>query len=90
MTTIPRFPSPLSSTFAETPNPMTDDQLVLDIDDFIQHQHQKHLTTQPLTINQLAQSHSPSETPISSIRNTPTTLAQCILMKRKHPTNPPR
>ena len=65
-----RYPNSLSLsyTFLLTPSSMTDDQLQLDLVDFIQHQQQNHHTNQPLTIHQLTHSNSPSETITLSIR----------------------
>ena len=73
--------SPLWSNAPDVPSPIKDDQLELDLDNFIIHQQQIHNTTNSLTIHQLTHSASTSEPSIPSVHVAPT-RAQKILWNK--------
>ena len=75
--------SPMSSTHPDAPSPMTDNQLDLELNNFITQQKHLHNTNNALTTHQLTHSASTSESSTHSV-HIASTRAQRVF-ERKHP-----
>ena len=79
--------SPMSSKQPDAASPMTDNQLKLELDNFITQQH-LHGTNNALTIHQLTHSTSTSKCSTHSVDIAPTKAHR--VFKRKHPNTTPQ